>query len=1074
MGTSVLREVGRAKQPTQTPQDEQFERDPMQKQTGFALLNLLRHSNIGGWSDDRNTQVQKFEGVTYIAIRAVMDLIGGSTFQIVRKKKPRRNRTTFTPGPFTKAITNSNSHAHDDDYVPFDDVDHPLVRLIERPNPHQTFGELAASIVLQNRLTGVGPMWAVPSVKRRPVELWSLKTPALIPLFQWNKQYPNGMWKIMPFYTGSYGMMPSYASQYIGAAGAQLPGEEVPRFLDPHPFFDWDGFSPLTAASYQLDVLEMIDQSRFTMMDNGVNINAILIAPGMPEEYLEKAKEKLESRHSGVRNAGRLAAIAPPPGATDADKVTLQTLTGNSAKDMEYNQGWEQMTKFCLSVFGVPAGVAGLESAGSYSKLYADIKQFHFSQGHYAHRLGEWFTKALAWPYSEFFGQYRVQIDLPKIENEDLAESRLGTDIPNGGVTFNEYRALRGRRTVGPEGDIPVPLYLKMLEQKLMPQPEQPPGGMPGMPPGVDAMGGMPGMPGAEGGEQEDPLAGLLGGGDEKQEGDVDDSEQGTKNATVEAALQALGMGGDEEPDAAPITKAAKAATAATATSASGGGGGSGGGTGGEGKRKKRQNGEKWQVNGQWYMKENDQIRPIADPNKAKSNLGDEMSPEDFAEGKDFKNANPKKTDGAPQEGDPEGWGNLKQMGGVVTDNMYRAIEESLLKTGDVQSADRKSNGLIAQSWDLVKSKFGTNESTIKKFTDAWRAVGKGTYGKDLSKAIIASLNDQFSNPNANTQQPVQPGAEAKPTASEGGAPQAKPQPMSDVEKHDLANRIMKHKDGKAFFGNIKNVLGMNSEAVKTFAASLGITSPEPIAKAAESVPVTPKSKSVLQRAHEWADSQAGKHADKVAKHLGVDRDRAKYILSKTIKAVAEHALKNGGSATGVANVGGKKINVGFKYKGNEQLPNASKPASGSKGGKPDITPTKPGGGKPKPAPGTQGNPLPIPDDESKSEGKPRTNAIERVKKQTKTEGGKEDGSTAKRGLLGRAVDAGLSVFGTAAEKRLARKRKSARNKKVTGTAIPKPGNSLSKGAGVPKEPITKGVRPEFAALLAALSQTNE
>ena len=449
------------------------DRDPQQRKQGAELLTLLRHQNVGGWSDDRWEQVRHFTGVPFVAIKAIMDLVGGATFQVVKRKKHKGNRTTFGPnGTVSKALPTAHAHARDDAYVPFDDRGHPLAKLADQPNPVETFGELATNLVLQNRLTGVAPMWAVPSASGKPVELWALKTPTTTPLYQQSLLYPHGAWRVQPYAAGGYGgMWTGSAMGGISAAGAILPGEEVRRWLEPHPFMELDGFSPLSATAKQLDVLEAIDDSRHATMENGISLNAVLIAPGMDDGTLARLDTKMNERHAGARNAGRLITLAPPAGQGPSDKTTLMSITGQSAKDMDYQQGWDQMVKFCLAVFGVPPSVAGLAGATSYSELYAALRQFHHRQGAFVHRLADWLTKVICRPYCEFSGQYRFQIDLPTLDDPDLMERQLGTDIPNGGVLYNEYRALRNRPTVGPEGDVPVSIYLKLLEAKLTPQP---------------------------------------------------------------------------------------------------------------------------------------------------------------------------------------------------------------------------------------------------------------------------------------------------------------------------------------------------------------------------------------------------------------------------------------------------------------------------------------------------------------------------------------------------------------------------------------------------------------------------
>lgn len=459
--------------------------DPGQHQAAAWMLDTFRRQPPGAWSDNRWEQVAHYRDVIYVAIRSIMDLISGADFCVSRKKRKSKNRTTFM-----KSGGATQAHGRDEDYIPFEDYDHPLARLTRRPNEVETMGELAAKLVLQNRLTGVAPLWCVPNNAGRPVELWALKVALLQPLYQQSLLYPHGAWRVTPYTQGGWsGFLPGR----IGSAGAVLPGEEVKRWMDPHPLIDWDGFSPLTAGAVQLDVLESIDESRKSAMDNGLQLDAVLIAPGIGEHNATRIQDKFENRHRGSRNAKKFAVVDPgDPVAGGTGGFDLKTLSQTS-KDMEYDKGWEQMVKFALALFGVPASVAGLSTTTSYSELYAALRQFHHRQQAFVSRMETWFTKILAWPWCSFPDEYIVRVKLPPLDDPELREKVLGRQLQYDLLTYNEARIKDDMDPVE-GGDVPVSLYVQMKQQELAPEPA----------PGE-------GQPGAGGGG--DPLAAMLGGG---------------------------------------------------------------------------------------------------------------------------------------------------------------------------------------------------------------------------------------------------------------------------------------------------------------------------------------------------------------------------------------------------------------------------------------------------------------------------------------------------------------------------------------------------------------------------------
>jgi hypothetical protein len=450
--------------------------DPAAKMQAAGFLALQRRNPPQVSTDNRLSQSRHFHGVSYIAIKARMDLAGSCTYELLKRRKPNRNKSTFGPGgTVAKAVSSAQQSGRDEDYTPFDDLDFAPARLMANPNPNETAGELAAKLILQNCLTGVGPVWAVPNSQGRPVEIWCLRTPLMFPL-PWSERYPNGAWRINPQIAGGwYSSMP----YMLGAAGAILPGEEVKRFLEPSPLWDGDGYSPLTAGAVELDVLRSIDESRKSAMDNGLQLDAVLIAPGMDKDSCQQFADKMTDRHGGSKNAKKFGVIAPPSGMND--KATLQTF-GASAKDMDYQGGWEQYVKFVLALFGVPASVAGLSQTSSYSELYAALRQFHSRQSQYIGRLESWYTRTVAEPWQSYPGEYLVRIKLPHLDDPDMRERQFTRQLQNNLLTYNQALAKDDLPPVE-GGDVPVSIYLKLQEQKLAPQqPPQMPGNAPDAP----------------------------------------------------------------------------------------------------------------------------------------------------------------------------------------------------------------------------------------------------------------------------------------------------------------------------------------------------------------------------------------------------------------------------------------------------------------------------------------------------------------------------------------------------------------------------------------------------------------
>jgi len=778
------------------------ERDPNQLRGAAAVLRGFRGQFPSQTFDNAYAQVDAFKGVIFTAIKPISSLFASSTYSAVRRTRRNRHKSTFGPnGAFAKALPAAHQHARDDEYVPLDDPDHPLAKLLERPNRTETFGGLARKLAEQYLLTGIAPMWVVPSRAGKPVELWALKTPTTVPVAAQAHLYPDGAWRVTPHFAAgwSYGLV----GGRIGAAGAILPGNEVARFMDPHPLVEGTGYSRLTAAGVELDVLQAIQRSRKSWMDQGVSLNAVVVVPGMDQDMCDRLEAKMTQKHAGADNAGKVAVIAPPAGSMGGDKADVKTLSAG-AGDLGHVEGWEQLAKFCTAVFGTPPAIIGFAAVTSYSELYAARQQFHDSQKETLHSFGEWLTRTLAWPWERFPGEFKVQVDMPGIDDKDMLEKQLAADA--GIRSVNERRALRNIPPIE-GGDVPEQIYLKVLEQKLVPQPQAPAPGSPGgaAPPG-DPSAAQPAADSAPA----DPLAGLLGAGEQGDErpGDQqadgapsDDGEEGTRDAATRAALAALGLDADEADDgSAPVTKAAVPVT----------------------KPGKRREGEKWRA----------------------------------------------------------------ASGRLMTIRNGRAVPAKADDADPDSEADRVA-------WDA---------------------------GSPKSAAPWAPRPDATGVPMGGVQAP-------EPTDR---AP--KPPPVPAQHYDTLAAKLLKGRPGLNLLGpDMKPHKVTDGKSLQAFFSKGGRLPESAFAPHAAGVPAaTPAAKSALERAHEWADTQAAKHAERVAAHFGITPDKARALLAHAIKRIAHHALQSGGAATGTLKLGGKQLKLGVNQK---QQAQAAQPRTGPTSG---------------------------------------------------------------------------------------------------------------------------------------------
>jgi len=463
--------------------------------TATAYARYRRADPPGPWTADRANQVRHYKGVVYLAIRARMDAIASSTVQVVeRRKRPKKST-------LNKALPTAHAQSLDEEFAPARPGEgNPVADLIHEPNKRDTINEVLAKLLLQYDLTGGLHLWGNPNPLGAPAELWPLKSAQLHVQTSDPHQYPAGLYRLNPYLGGAY-YGPHLPTNVL------IDGRDIHRLFNHHPFLDYDGYAPTTAADVQLDVLDKIDKSRWSGANRSVRPDGVLNVPGADKDQVQAIRSSIEEQFAGEHRQGGIFVVGGPPEGGGIDFKAWAV----TQRDLENKEGWEQMVGFCLAMYGVPKSIACLAEAGSYAKFFAELKAYQtLTLRPLAKRLSDWLTRVLCRPWGR--KDDRVQIDLPAIDDPELLDRRLGPDTNR--ITVNEARQLRGMKPVE-GGDVPETIYLAVLQQKHMPRPDpaqmgavtepgKPPGKFGGMagesgppqPANPDGKGSLPGKPG--------------------------------------------------------------------------------------------------------------------------------------------------------------------------------------------------------------------------------------------------------------------------------------------------------------------------------------------------------------------------------------------------------------------------------------------------------------------------------------------------------------------------------------------------------------------------------------------------
>ena len=419
------------KETSTNPVDQGWRLDPKEMNGGSAaasvpaiqsikrLLTALRSNAPGGWSDDRYEQTRHWVGITYVAGHAICKQLSQCEFAVFRKDPNHPDGK--------RPVTRMDPPERGREVKPY-----ALVDLLSKPNAQDGFGKLMYRWGQQRILTGMALTWMVPNALGVPYELYCLPTATAIPQPAANPMYPNGYYQIQPIYP--YGPFSTYSSP-ASSVGAQIPAEWIIKFLNPHPFLRYEGYSPLSGLRLHLDEVESIDRSRWYSMKRGINPSAVLNFDGMDgmqplsEAEINRIHSEWEANFQGPENAGKLI-VSTPGGRLDQ--------FGGKPVEMDYQSGWEQLSSFCMGGFGITKPAAGMIEDSSYSTLFATLKQLSLvTIKPECDDIAGDLTRYIA----PFFGDdLIIEIRSPRIDDHEQKLAKMQLLIGSAAITKNELR----------------------------------------------------------------------------------------------------------------------------------------------------------------------------------------------------------------------------------------------------------------------------------------------------------------------------------------------------------------------------------------------------------------------------------------------------------------------------------------------------------------------------------------------------------------------------------------------------------------------------------------------------------
>lgn len=229
--------------------------------------------------------------------------------------------------------------------IEIEDFADPLVALIRRPNPSQSFAKLIENLVGFYEVSGNAYIYRVgPANNAPPRELWNLR--------------PDRV-KVIPANTPASGFI-AYYTYTIKNEDAPLkpdrlinsdPWQVVKHLKKFHPLDDLYGLSPIRAGARVADQINEASKLNYGLLKNGARMSGAFISKGSYDETTAaELKRQLLEQYAGSSNAGKQLLLTG-----DLDWKEM----GIKPKDMDWIEGQKMSTRRICSIFGVAPELIG-------------------------------------------------------------------------------------------------------------------------------------------------------------------------------------------------------------------------------------------------------------------------------------------------------------------------------------------------------------------------------------------------------------------------------------------------------------------------------------------------------------------------------------------------------------------------------------------------------------------------------------------------------------------------------------------------------------------------------------------
>ena len=342
--------------------------------------------------------------------------------------------------------------------------EHPLIDLLMRPNPLQSYSEFFSSLFGYVLLSGNAYILKTGSDMGAPKELHQLR-PDRINIKGSGKPIPEKY---------EYMVNGRVANTYM--IDQENGFSELKHIKLWNPLDDYYGLSPMSAAAVEVDQFNMSSKHNVNLLQNGARPSGAVIfkpqddagfAVNLSESQRQQLITDMNNRFTGANNAGRPMLLEG-----DFDWKEM----GLSPKDMDFATLKHMSATDIALCFGVPSQLVGVPDSQTYSNV-AEARLALYEETIIPH-LRKISSDLNEWLVPLFDDRLELELDIDSIaalsERVRKTYENVTSAVREGFMTRNEARERIGLEPLDGADDLYISANLFPLGDEGVEKPENP------------------------------------------------------------------------------------------------------------------------------------------------------------------------------------------------------------------------------------------------------------------------------------------------------------------------------------------------------------------------------------------------------------------------------------------------------------------------------------------------------------------------------------------------------------------------------------------------------------------------